>query len=37
VPFSFDFSIDFLPRAYRLPGPELSVYRLTGGRCADSG
>jgi hypothetical protein len=33
VPFSFDWSIDYYPRQYRLPGPELSVYRLTGGRC----
>jgi hypothetical protein len=28
VPFSFDWSIDYYPRQYRLPGPELSVYRL---------
>jgi hypothetical protein len=34
VPFSFDWSIDYYPRQYRLPGPELSVYRLSGGRCA---
>lgn len=34
VPFSFDWSIDYYPRQYRLPGPEMSVYRLTGGRCA---
>jgi hypothetical protein len=34
VPFSFDWSIDYYPRQYHLPGPELSVYRLTGGRCA---
>jgi hypothetical protein len=33
VPFSFDWSIDYLPRQYRLPGPEMSVYRLSGGRC----
>jgi hypothetical protein len=33
VPFSFDWSIDYYPRQYRLPGPEMSVYRLTGGRC----
>ncbi len=33
VPFSFDWSIDYYPRQYHLPGPELSVYRLTGRRC----
>jgi hypothetical protein len=34
VPFSFDWSIDYYPPQYRLPGPELSVYRLTGGKCS---
>ncbi len=33
VPFSFDWSIDYYPLQYHLPGPEMSVYRLTGGRC----
>ncbi len=33
VPFSFDWSIDYYPRQYRLPGPEMSVYRLRGGAC----
>jgi hypothetical protein len=33
VPFSFDWSIDYYPGQYRLPGPEMSVYRLEGGRC----
>ena len=33
VPFSFDWSIDYYPQQYRLPGPELSVYQLTGGEC----
>ncbi len=33
-PFSFDWSIDYYPRQFRLPGPEMSVYRLTGGRCS---
>jgi hypothetical protein len=33
VAFSFDFSIDYYPGAYRLPGPVMSVYRLRGGRC----
>lgn len=32
-PFSFDWSIDYYPRQFRLPGPELSVYRLSGGKC----
>jgi hypothetical protein len=34
VPFSFDWSIDYYPRQYHRPGPEMSVYRLTGGRCS---
>jgi 4-amino-4-deoxy-L-arabinose transferase-like glycosyltransferase len=33
VPFSFDWSIDYYPRQYARPGPELSVYRLTSGKC----
>jgi hypothetical protein len=33
VPFSFDWSIDYYPRQYHRPGPEMSVYRLTGGSC----
>jgi hypothetical protein len=33
VPFSFDWSIDYYPRQYRRPGPEMSVYRLRGGVC----
>jgi hypothetical protein len=33
VPFSFDWSIDYYPSQYRLPGPEMSVYRLSGGKC----
>jgi hypothetical protein len=33
VAFNFDFAIDYYPRAYLLPGPEMSVYRLTGGKC----
>jgi 4-amino-4-deoxy-L-arabinose transferase-like glycosyltransferase len=33
VPFSFDWSIDYYPRQYRRPGPEISVYHLTGARC----
>ena len=34
VPFNFDWSIDYYPRQYRRPGPEMSVYRLSGGKCA---
>jgi hypothetical protein len=33
VPFSFDWSIDYFPRQYHRPGPEMSVYRLSGGKC----
>ncbi|MGH2914974.1 MAG: ArnT family glycosyltransferase [Solirubrobacteraceae bacterium] len=34
VPFSFDWSIDYYPSQYRLPGPEISVYHLQLGKCA---
>jgi hypothetical protein len=34
IPFSFDWSIDYYPRQFRRPGPELSLYHLTGGRCS---
>jgi 4-amino-4-deoxy-L-arabinose transferase-like glycosyltransferase len=34
VPFNFDWSIDYYPRQYRLPGPEISVYRLLGEKCS---
>ena len=34
VPFSFDWSIDYYPRQYERPGPEMSVYRLSGGKCS---
>jgi hypothetical protein len=34
VPFSFDWSIDYYPRQYSRPGPEMSVYRLMSGKCA---
>ena len=33
VPFNFDWSIDYFPRQYHQPGPEMSVYRLFGGKC----
>lgn len=31
--FNFDWSFDYYPLAYRGPGPEMTVYRLAGGRC----
>ena len=34
IPFSFDWSIDYYPRQYKRPGPEMSVYRLSGGKCS---
>jgi 4-amino-4-deoxy-L-arabinose transferase-like glycosyltransferase len=34
VPFGFDWSIDYYPRQYHLPGPAISVYHLRGGRCS---
>ena len=34
VPFSFDWSIDYYPSQYARPGPEMSIYRLMGGKCA---
>jgi len=33
VPFSFDFSFNYLPLAYERPGPEIVVYRLRGDAC----
>jgi 4-amino-4-deoxy-L-arabinose transferase-like glycosyltransferase len=33
VRFSFDWSLDYYPRQYRLPGPELGIYHLSGGKC----
>ncbi len=34
VAFGFDWSFDYYPLAYARPGPEVTVYRLRGGRCA---
>jgi hypothetical protein len=34
VAFNFDWSFDYYPLAYEHPGPEVTVYRLRGGRCA---
>ena len=33
VAFNFDWSFDYYPLAYRRPGPQMTVYRLHGGRC----
>jgi hypothetical protein len=33
VAFNFDWSFDYYPLAYRRPGPDMTVYRLHGGRC----
>jgi len=33
VAFGFDWSFDYYPLAYHLPGPDMTVYRLHGGRC----
>jgi hypothetical protein len=33
VAFDFDWSFDYYPLAYHRPGPEMTVYRLRGGRC----
>jgi 4-amino-4-deoxy-L-arabinose transferase-like glycosyltransferase len=32
--FNFDWTFDFYPLAYERPGPQMSVYRLHGGRCS---
>jgi hypothetical protein len=36
VGFDFDWSFDYYPLAYYRPGPEMTVYRLHGGRCSDT-
>jgi hypothetical protein len=33
VAFGFDWSFDYYPLAYARPGPQMTVYRLAGGRC----
>jgi 4-amino-4-deoxy-L-arabinose transferase-like glycosyltransferase len=35
--FNFDWSFDYYPLAYSRPGPEMTVYRLGGGRCRRAG
>jgi hypothetical protein len=34
VKFNFDWTFDYYPRAYHRPGPEITIYRLSGGQCA---
>jgi hypothetical protein len=31
--FNFDWSFDYYPLAYQRPGPQMTIYRLHGGRC----
>jgi len=33
VAFNFDWSFDYYPLSYTRPGPEVTIYRLHGGRC----
>jgi 4-amino-4-deoxy-L-arabinose transferase-like glycosyltransferase len=33
VEFNFDWTFDYYPLAFHRPGPEMTVYRLHGGRC----
>ena len=37
VTFNFDWTFDYYPRSYHRPGPEVTVYRLRGGKCAPLG
>jgi 4-amino-4-deoxy-L-arabinose transferase-like glycosyltransferase len=34
VKFNFDWTFDYYPLAFHRPGPEMTIYRLRGGRCA---
>jgi 4-amino-4-deoxy-L-arabinose transferase-like glycosyltransferase len=34
VAFNFDWTFDYYPLGYERPGPEMTIYRLRGGRCA---
>jgi 4-amino-4-deoxy-L-arabinose transferase-like glycosyltransferase len=34
VGFNFDWTFNYYPLAYNRPGPEMTIYRLTGGQCA---
>jgi 4-amino-4-deoxy-L-arabinose transferase-like glycosyltransferase len=33
IAFNFDWTFDYYPLAFERPGPEMTVYRLHGGRC----
>jgi hypothetical protein len=35
VAFNFDWAFNYYPLAYNRPGPTMTIYRLTGGRCAE--
>ena len=35
VGFNFDWTFNYYPLAYNRPGPEMTIYRLQGGRCAE--
>jgi hypothetical protein len=35
VAFNFDWTFNYYPLAYNRPGPTMTIYRLTGGRCAE--
>jgi hypothetical protein len=35
VDFNFDWTFNYYPLAYNRPGPTMTIYRLTGGRCAE--
>jgi len=35
VGFNFDWTFNYYPLAYNRPGPEMTVYRLQGGQCAE--
>jgi hypothetical protein len=37
VPFNFDWSFDSYPLAYRNAGPEMTIYKLSGGKCGERG
>ncbi len=37
VAFNFDWSFDYYPLAYERPGPQMTIYRLHGGRCRAHG
>ena len=35
VAFNFDWAFNYYPLSYNRPGPTMTIYRLTGGRCAE--